>query len=205
MTALALGAPPRKFDPKVLYREVVHPVLAGLGYLPRGALTNAEGSTQDERAGIDWIISGRDGTQTTLATRVQRDVDWGTFSMRWRTAPGNLSEFTKRYRSVISGGSYPTYTIQAYVVEATGELLNAYVVRTEDLYRHVVARMTDEEHFVRCSCVAAPRMVQGGAWMMTAAITEVGKAKADVRSTLLAHGVPVRMTHPAPVGMGLGL
>jgi hypothetical protein len=40
---------------------------------------------------------------------------------------------------------------------------------------------------------------------MTAAITETGKAKAGVKATLLAHGVPVRMTHGAPVGLGMGL
>jgi len=193
------------WTPEGAFREIVAPALMAAGLLPRGYLVHAEGTSQDARAGIDWIISSADGTQTTLAARVQWHRDWGTFSTRYRTERGTLSELTKRYRSVIAGGSYPTLTVQAYVTQPGGVLINAYVIRTEDLYRHFVHPSTDgdEEHFTLCGCAGQPTWAPGGAQFIPIAISEDGKAQSHTTSTLVACGVPFRSFQPINAGASL--
>ncbi len=182
-----------KWTPRGAFYEVVLPALTAVGMLPRGKIVDAEGTSQDMRAGIDYIISAADGTQTTVASRVQWMTDWGTFSIRYRTERGTMSELTKRTRSVLGGGSYPTITLQAYVRQPGGPLINAYTVRTEDLYRHII-RVSEEdpEHFTTCGCVGRKTWAPGGAEFLPVAITEEGKAQSNTQSTLIACGVPVR-------------
>jgi hypothetical protein len=172
------------------------------GLLPRGELVHTEGTSQDLKAGIDWIISELSGVQTTIASRVQWDRDWGTFSIRYRTEKGQKSEFTKRALSVFEHGSYPTLTIQAFVTQPDGRLLNAYVIRTEDLFRHVV-HMAEDDYFTLCSCASRPRWARGGAEFIPVAITEEGKAVSATKSTLIGCGVPVRALRPINGGPGL--
>jgi len=193
------------WTPQGAFESIVEPALTAAGGLPRGRLTAAEGTSQDQRAGIDWIISSADGTQTTLAVRVQWHTDWGTFSVRYRTERGNMSELTKRARSVAEGGSYPTLTVQAYVTQPGGVLLNAYVVRTETLYRHFVLPSPDDdpEHFTMCGCAGRPTWASGGAQFIPVAISEEGKRQSKTRSTLIACGVPVWSFRPINAGAGL--
>jgi hypothetical protein len=194
-----------KWTPHGAFLQVVAPAMTAAGLLPRGHLTDAEGTSQDQRAGIDWIISGADGTQTTIASRVQWHTDWGTFSVRYRTERNTMSELTKRYRSILERGSYPTLTVQAYVTQPGGVLINAYVIRTEDLYRHFVipAPDGDPEHFTLCGCAGAPIWAPGGAQFIPVAISEEGKMHSNTRSTLIACGVPVASFRPINEGRGL--
>jgi len=198
-----------KLSPEDAYRDVVHPALVAVGLVPRGELVHAEGTTQDERAGIDWIVAQRNGTITTLATRAQWDRDYGTFSIRWRTGGGSHNtELLKRYRSVMNGGSYPTLTIQAYVSRSRGELINAYVVRTEDLYRHVIMPAGDDPDattFRTCGCAGHNRPAPGGALFIPVAITERGRMAAESKATLIGHGITVGMVRAQSVGYGMGL
>lgn len=175
------------------------------GLLPRGRLVSAEGTSQDQRAGIDWLISSADGTQTTIAARVQWHRDYGTFSIRYRTEKGQMSELTKRFRSVAAGGSYPALTVQAYVTQPGGVVLNAYVIRTEDLYRHIIvpSRDGDPEHFSLCGCAGRPTWAPGGAQFIPVAISEEGRTKIGASSTLVACGVPFRSLYPITAGEGL--
>jgi len=193
-----------KWTPRGAFYEVVLPALTAVGMLPRGSIVDAEGTSQDMRAGIDYIISSADGTQTTIASRVQWMTDYGTFTLRYRTEKGMMSELTKRTRSVLAGGSYPTLTLQAYVEQPGGPLINAYVVRTEDLYRHII-RVADDnpEHFTTCGCVGKTKWAPGGAEFMAVAITEEGKTREHTSSTLAACGVPVRSFRPINEGRGL--
>jgi hypothetical protein len=184
------------------YEHLVHPLLVQCGILPPGRLEHAEGSSQDVRLGIDWSILRLDGTGHGLATRVQGPRDYGTFSIRYRTEKGVLSELTKRYRSVMSGGVYPDYTIQAYVDFVAQEVVNAYVVRTRDLYEHCI-REVDGDHFTPCGCVGRKTWAPGGAEFLPVAITEQGKARIGTQATLIGHGVAVRMASPRDVGPGL--
>ena len=202
---LTLGDARPKIKPDEAYRAIVHPVLAALGLVPGGELVHAEGTSQDLRAGIDWLVSGRDGAQTTIASRVQWDKERGTFSIRYRTEKGNMSELTKRYRTVMASGAYPTLTVQAYVERATGVLLNAYVVRTEDLYRHVIAALDDADHFRLCSCCGRPMWAPGGAQFIPVAVTEEARQTLGLRGTLIGHGVQVGMVASATLGNGFGL
>jgi len=187
------------------FLQIVEPALTAAGMLPRGRLADAEGTSQDQRAGIDYIISSADGMQTTIASRVQWHRDWGTFSIRYRTERGTMSELTKRYRSVIGGGSYPTLTLQAYVTQPGGVLLNAYTIRTEELYRHIItpAADGDPEHFTLCGCCGSPTWAPGGAQFIPVAITEEGKAKIGSKSTLVACGIEVVSWRPINAGAGL--
>ncbi len=191
------------WTPKGAFEKIVAPALTAAGMLPRGRLTDAEGTSQDMRAGIDWIISGGDGMQTTIASRVQWRVDYGTFSIRYRTEKGTMSELTKRYRSVDGDGAYPTLTLQAYVTQPGGVLINAYVIRTEELYRHVIIPGPDEDHFTLCGCASRPRWAPGGAEFIAVAISEEGKVAAGTSSTLVACGVPVESFRPINSGAGL--
>jgi hypothetical protein len=193
-----------KWTPRGAFYEVVEPALTAVGMLPRGRIVDAEGTSQDMRAGIDYIISGADGTQTTIASRVQWQHDYGTFTLRYRTERGTMSELTKRTRSVLAGGSYPTLTLQAYVEQPGGPLINAYVVRTEELYRHIIRVSRDDpEHFKTCGCVGRKRWAPGGAEFMAVAITEEGKNREKTASTLIACGVSVQSFRPINTGPGL--
>lgn len=193
-----------KWTPRGAFYEVVEPALTAVGMLPRGTIVDAEGTSQDMRAGIDYIISGADGTQTTIASRVQWMTDYGTFTVRYRTERGMMSELTKRHRSVLAGGSYPTLTLQAYVAQPGGPLINAYVVRTETLYRHIIKVAEDNpEHFTTCGCVGKTKWAPGGAEFMAVAITEEGKNRERTSSTLIACGVPVQSFRPINAGRGL--
>lgn len=194
-----------KWTPSGAFERIVAPALMSRGLLPHGDLIAAEGSSQDIRAGIDWIISGRDGTQSTVGARVQWDHDYGSLTIRYRTERGHMSELTKRARSVAADGTFPTYTVQAYVTQPGGILLNAYVVRTAELYRHIIRPSADgdPEHFALCSCAAPPRWVNGGAEFIAVAISEDAKAKLGLRTTLLADGVNVQSIFPINEGRGL--
>jgi hypothetical protein len=215
MTATRLDATPDpqpKLSYELAFQLIALPVLQGMGLLPRGQVVSAEGTSQDKRAGIDYLISGADGTQTSLAVRTQWKPrpgeglqDYGTFTIRYRTEKGNLSELTKRYRSVVAGAQYPTLTVQSYVDRDTWTLVNSYVVRTDDLYRHVIHQGATGDTFLLCTCATRPRWAPGGAEFVPVAITEEGRRYLGTKATLLGHGVPVAMTNPRAVGLGLGL
>lgn len=205
MSALDFGVPLRaKWTPRSAFHQVVYPALVSVDMLPRGYLVDAEGTSQDMRAGIDYIISGADGTQTTVASRVQWQTDYGTFTIRYRTERGTMSELTKRTRSILAGGTYPTITLQAYVSQPGGPLINAYTVRTEDMYRHIIRVAEDDpEHFTTCGCVGRKHWAPGGAEFLAVAITEEGKVRENTQSTLVACGVPIRSFRPINSGAGL--
>ncbi len=193
-----------KWTPRSAFYGAVLQPLTAVGMLPRGTIVDAEGTSQDMRAGIDYIISAADGTQTTVASRVQWQRDYGTFTIRYRTEKGTMSELTKRMRSILAGGSYPTLTLQAYVEQPGGPLINAYTVRTEDLYRHIIHVSDDNpEHFKTCGCVGKTKWAPGGAEFMAVAITEEGKTREHTSSTLIACGVPVRAFRAINAGQGL--
>jgi hypothetical protein len=145
-------------------------------------------------------VSRPNGTQIGIAVRVQRDIDYGTLTIRWRTGAGHLSELTKRYESIVNGGLYPSLTVQAYVTEDA--LLQAYVVSTRSLYEHVVIPV-DDTRFRRCGCAGPIRRAPGGALFMPVAITERGRVRAASRATLIGHGVAVGMTAGRDVGAGI--
>jgi hypothetical protein len=197
--------PARKKSPDLAMRMLVFPVLSSMGLVPHGEIVHCEGTSQDKRAGLDWLISASDGTQSGIASRVQWGTDYGTFSIRYRTEKGQMSELTKRYRSVVGGAQYPTLTIQAYVDPVSWTLLNAYVVRTDDLYRHVIHLGHTSDDFLLCNCATRPRWAPGGAQFIPVAITEEGRQNIGAKATLLGHGVPVAMIRQRTVGMGMGL
>lgn len=207
MTASAMSfGPPKggRWTPKPAYEQLVHPALVGAGLLPSGEVRDVEGSTQDMRMGMDYIISQPDGTQTTVGYRSQRDLDWGTLTLRLLTGKGFRSELTRTYRSVINDGTFPDYFVQSYTRMSDGFILNAYVVRMRELYLHVVRPIPDdEEHFRVHECAGRQRRAPDGAIFVPVAISEFGKAQIGSRSSLIACGVPVRSLKPIDEGRSL--
>jgi hypothetical protein len=178
--------------------------LQAVGAIPGGWLESCEGGTQDTRAGIDWMISQPDGTAYGVGIHVGRKDEWGTFSLRYRTAAGNLSELTKRARAIRNGGTYPPFTVQVYADPASGEVAQAYVASTRELWAHVVRLTpTSDDHFTLC-CGKVMRNPDGSEYVAVA-ITEAARARLSLRSTLVGHGVQVATLRPATVGYGLGL
>lgn len=205
MTTLDFGiAETGVWTPQSAFHQIVHPALAAAGMLPRGKLTHTEGTSQDHKAGIDWIISGADGTQTSIAARVRWVMDYGNFTIRYRTERGTMSELTKRYKSVMAGGTYPTLTVDAFVDKPNGTIINAYVIRSDILYPHFVRSVDeDTDRFTLCGCAGRPRMAPGGAQFIPVAISEFGKVRGGTKSTLIACGIPVQSFRPIDEGHGL--
>lgn len=193
-----------KWTTEGAWEQIVFPAMMSRGMVPRGRLTNLERGSLDKMAGIDWLLSRPDGTQTGVATRTQWGTDYGTFTVRYRTENDSMSEATKRIMSVRSGvGVYPGLTGQAYVTQPDGVLLNAYLVVTKAMYEHIVLPGDTEDHFRLCGCCSQIKRAPGGALFFTVAITEEGRVRSGSKTTLIASGVPVSHVNPINEGRGL--
>lgn len=86
----------------------------------------------DQIAGIDaWIVQ-RDMHMFGLASRVQWNVAYKTFTIRMRRPNGATTEYEKRKAQIATSGSvYPKWTCQAYV--KGGALLTAAMATTKDV------------------------------------------------------------------------
>ena len=87
--------------------------------------------TLDVMAGIDawWVM---DAEVYGVASRVQYEHDWRTFTIRSSLPSGAPTELQKRKRALKRGALVPRYTIQAYVSHDTG-LLSAAIAPTDHL------------------------------------------------------------------------
>lgn len=98
----------------------------------------------DQVGGIDlWLV--RDGTRLQgIASRLQYREVWESFTIRARTAAGNISELDKKMAALRDRDEHfvvPNYTVQAYVERRrTGDLLLAIMIKTEDLFSFIEAR-----------------------------------------------------------------
>lgn len=201
---LGPGASGRYKTEHLAVRSII--ALQAVGLIPAGLVESAEGSTQDTRAGIDYMVHGPGGAAYSIGIHVGRGREHGTFSMRYRTSLGNLSELTKRARSISGGGTYPSHTVHTYANPDTAEILQAYVASTRELWQHVVQLSPDNpERFTLCSCASRPQRNPDGSEFIAVAVTEPARARMHLRATLIGHGVAVGMLRPATVGEGLGL
>lgn len=192
MTTLTLGTGRKPRPEEVAYRAI-HPMLAERwpGLYPAGRLARARG-----------LANFRVG-DVGIDARVQWCKDRGTFSIRYRTAAGKASEFTRNYRAVLANQA-PEWTVQVYADPDTLQLINAYAVRTRDLYDHIVVSIDREtDTFRTCSCVGSKRLAPGGASFLPVAISEHGRVKARSKATLIGHGVTVMIAREVDTGEGL--
>jgi hypothetical protein len=96
----------------------------------------------DMTAGIDALIQYERGIKS-LASRIQRcdpKRPFNTFTVRAARDTGAETEFAKRVRAITEDdGMYPAYTLQGYVSKLDGSFLSASFVRTEHLYKYMLA------------------------------------------------------------------
>lgn len=93
----------------------------------------------DTHSGIDWIQICGNGTKSLrgIASRVQWDVDYRTFTIRTHRPSGAKTEYEKRSLEIKDGGGWllPAITTQAYV--SGGKLLSYGIIKTKSLYGHI--------------------------------------------------------------------
>lgn len=117
----------------------------------------------DSRAGIDAWQLLPDGQMRGIAARVQLtprhkpDVSYSSFTVRLARDTGAKTEFEKRYEAIHSGRGliYPHLTVQAYVKERCGPVVNVGICRTIDLIAYIQdgfhqPRRTDNATFAVC-------------------------------------------------------
>lgn len=68
----------------------------------------------DELAGIDYWVIDTDNGMRGIASRVQNQSDWSTFTVRHERPSGVDTELQKRKKAIDEGYLYPYWTIQAY-------------------------------------------------------------------------------------------
>lgn len=122
---------------------VIHSAVGGGELVPVESVTSSGfASTLDQVAGVDaWIVQ-QDRHVFGLASRVQWDQPYKTFTVRTRRPNGVATEFEKRYAQIATPGSlYPRWTCQAYVDKTKRVLLCAAIVLTEDLINAVVGKV----------------------------------------------------------------
>jgi hypothetical protein len=167
--------------------RLVIPTLQGRDYLPQGTVSYRPGHALEH----NWTISEPNGAQHLVSCRI-RTKPYGAFTVRYKTGTGRISELTKRVRSIAEGGNYPGFTIQAEMNEDATELHQAYVVRTDELYRHFVRLEPDGDNFTVHECTRKhPFRAPGGALFFVVAINEYGRNLAGTKSSLVACGVRV--------------
>ena len=91
----------------------------------------------DQFSGIDfWQIVNDHGIRG-IASRIQwGNVNWRTFTIRFRRFSGNATEYQKRIEAINTGEwLYPYFTCQAYITERrNGCLLGCAVAKTRDIF-----------------------------------------------------------------------
>jgi hypothetical protein len=92
----------------------------------------------DQAGGIDYVAKRRIGGLVPIASRVQGDFPFRTFTVRYSRPGGAPTEFKKIREALIRGDLAPKFQTHAYV-DDSGRLLRAFGVRVVDLYGHIEA------------------------------------------------------------------
>ena len=91
----------------------------------------------DQYAGIDYIVKNKENSVLGIAARIQYDVDYRTFTIRYKRHTGTDTEFLKRKEAIKKGYFYPAFTLQAYFNSKNKTLLSAGIVSTKYLYNFI--------------------------------------------------------------------
>ena len=122
------------------FRELVMPPL--LKVFEGGTIVPTEGAPGeleqmlDRDAGIDAIMFSEYGVYG-IASRIQFDANYRTFTIRKERQSGRTTEWEKLQRAARYGAMAPSFTVQAYVDRTDMKLLDAAVVCTNDLVRWI--------------------------------------------------------------------
>ncbi len=88
----------------------------------------------DQNAGID-LIGCHDSKVYGIAARIQYDVSYATFTMRYERFTGSETEYSKRLETIDTGYFHPLFTMQAYVIN--NRVSSAAIIKTKDLYSFI--------------------------------------------------------------------
>jgi len=90
----------------------------------------------DRDSGFDYFRENEHGLQG-IASRVQFDDCFNSFTIRLERDSGNKTEFEKRNYSIEHGYMYPEFTMQSYFDNRTDfNLISIAIIKTIDLFNH---------------------------------------------------------------------
>lgn len=91
----------------------------------------------DQIAGFDWLLTKEEGIYG-VATRVQWDQNWGTFTIMYKRDSGTKTEYEKRKEQIESGALYPAFTLQMYCDRNEDfSPISIGVCKTKDLFDYI--------------------------------------------------------------------
>jgi len=91
----------------------------------------------DQYSGIDYIGKKENNQLITIACRIQWDIDYKTFTIRFQRTSGTKTEFDKRIEAIEKGYLYPIYTMQAYMIKNPLKILSCALIKTDILYKFI--------------------------------------------------------------------
>jgi hypothetical protein len=105
----------------------------------------------DQEAGIDaWTLDTERGMRG-IASRVQWNINYRTFTIRKERESGAKTEFEKRLYAIRNDWLYPFYTVQAYIsiAENKRELLSVAWCKTKDLIEYIEEGALGEDYYIK--------------------------------------------------------
>jgi hypothetical protein len=136
------------------FLEIVYPKIKnqlGNGKLvPVQAVTaDTMATLLDQYACIDaWYIEDDKGIRG-IASRVQYDADYRTFTVRKSRVSGARTEFDKLTFAIKKEWLYPFWFCQAYIARNPKRLLSVAVCKTKDLVEYISTGSEQDDWYVR--------------------------------------------------------
>lgn len=132
-----------------LVNNSVKPVVEKL--LPGWHLTQVEGKNNevckmlDISCGVDYLLhSEKSALVLGIASRIQYDKNYRTFTVRKERESGALTEYEKRKQAISIGAIYPYYTMQAYMND--NKVSGLAITKTADLIDFIKNGYAEEKH-----------------------------------------------------------
>lgn len=92
----------------------------------------------DQYSGIDWVEKNSENQLTTIAARIQWDINYKSFTIRSERHTRTKTEFAKRKEAIKNGFLYPIFTLHAYFEnKSSPKLLSCVMVKTLDFYTFI--------------------------------------------------------------------
>jgi hypothetical protein len=139
------------------FLEIVYPkikdLLGGGKLVPVQMVTSSEMAVLLDRCScIDaWYVEDDRGIRG-IASRVQYDVDYQTFTVRRSRASGTRTEFEKLAFAIKREWLYPFWFCQAYIAKNPKRLLSVALCRTKDLIEYISKGSELEDWYVGGVC-----------------------------------------------------
>lgn len=100
-------------------------------------------SLLDKKSGIDYLIKTKDNHLTTLASRIQYNSNFKSFTIRYTRTQGFATEYEKRIHEIDNGLLYPKYTLQVFEID--DKIASYCFVDTKLFYDYVRNNLEDLE------------------------------------------------------------